>query len=376
VKVGLVVAQVTTLAACGSSTVFACVSDDQCGADGRCEASGFCSFPDDACDSGRRYAPLSRDDLAGTCVPLDVAEGTSSTGGTDEPPAPSTDASGMTSSASTMTTTSSNTSSNTDAITSDATTTGIDESEGATETTSAPDGRVLEGLIAFYPLDEGGGDVVLDQSGFGPALELNLTGGGFTWTATGLHSTGVGIVLAQGSAGKILEACQATHELTLEAWVTPDHAVQPLDTQPARIVTYSSSPEYRNFTLGQGTSSSFGMMTGEGFTGRVRTTDLGNENGANPSLFAEVVVPTAPQHIVYTRRSNGVETLYRDGETIGSHSVKTGDFSTWSTSSSFKLALGNEIDLSRPFAGELHLVAIYDRALTDAEVEQNFEAAY
>jgi hypothetical protein len=379
-KLSLVVAAVTAQAACGGSTVFACVADHQCGADGRCEASSFCSFPDDACESGRRYAPLSPDDLAGTCVPLDAAEGTSSTVGTDDAPDPSTDASGEASSASTVSTTasstSSSTSSNTDAVTSDATTMGLDGSEGATETTNEPDGRVLEGLIAFYPLDEGRGATVYDQSGFDPAIDLGLTGEGFTWTATGLHTTGVGIVLAQGSAGKIVQACQATNELTVEAWFTPEYSVQPLDTQAARLVTYSSGTSYRNFMLGQGASWNFGMMTGEGFTGRLRTSDPDAENGGGPPLYVEVVVPTAPQHVVYTRRANGLETLYRDGELIATQSSKTGDFSAWSAASSFKLALGNEIGLERPFLGELHLVAVYERALTEAEVEKNFEAGY
>jgi hypothetical protein len=55
-------------AAC-SEGVFACVADEQCGETGVCEAAGYCSFPDVECDSGRRYAPRSRRDLAGTCVP-------------------------------------------------------------------------------------------------------------------------------------------------------------------------------------------------------------------------------------------------------------------------------------------------------------------
>ena len=49
-----------------------------------------------------------------------------------------------------------------------------------------------------------------------------------------------------------------------------------------------------------------------------------------------------------------------------------GDFSTWITS--YRLALGNEFTNDRSWLGEFHLVAILDRALDPAEVDQNFRA--
>jgi cysteine-rich repeat protein len=71
-------------AACGSN-VFACGTDDECadaGQDGTCEATGFCSFPDDECPSGARYGSHAGDSLAGECVPPDVG----TTGDDDGPP--------------------------------------------------------------------------------------------------------------------------------------------------------------------------------------------------------------------------------------------------------------------------------------------------
>ena len=58
---------------------FACADDGQCAggpAGGRCEPDGRCSFPDAACDSGRRYGELSGA-ASGTCV------GATSDGGID-----------------------------------------------------------------------------------------------------------------------------------------------------------------------------------------------------------------------------------------------------------------------------------------------------
>ena len=61
------------IAACaGPVATFDCTSADQCDDGehtGLCEPSGYCSFPDVACDSGRRYDPSASPDLSGTCVP-------------------------------------------------------------------------------------------------------------------------------------------------------------------------------------------------------------------------------------------------------------------------------------------------------------------
>ena len=53
--------------ACNGLT-YACVDDGQCGADGACEAEGWCSFPDERCESGRRYGEYSGGGLGGACV--------------------------------------------------------------------------------------------------------------------------------------------------------------------------------------------------------------------------------------------------------------------------------------------------------------------
>lgn len=71
----------STVAGC-SSGVFACGDDSDCAGEadgGVCEASGFCSFIDEACDSGRRYGSHAGDGLAGTCVELGETTSGSST---------------------------------------------------------------------------------------------------------------------------------------------------------------------------------------------------------------------------------------------------------------------------------------------------------
>jgi hypothetical protein len=54
---------------------FACAEDEQCkngSMGGTCEPTGVCSFPDEDCESGRRYGAHAAG-LSGQCVPLDAA---------------------------------------------------------------------------------------------------------------------------------------------------------------------------------------------------------------------------------------------------------------------------------------------------------------
>ena len=68
VRVSLIAVVYALAAGCQTSS-FVCQSDVQCGAAGTCEANGSCSFPDDACDSGRRYGAHAAE--ANVCVPVE-----------------------------------------------------------------------------------------------------------------------------------------------------------------------------------------------------------------------------------------------------------------------------------------------------------------
>ncbi len=67
----------------GRAGAYACDEDADCNAanGGRCEATGFCSYLDTSCDSGRRYDALAPVALDGECVsPADETSGTTGVG--------------------------------------------------------------------------------------------------------------------------------------------------------------------------------------------------------------------------------------------------------------------------------------------------------
>lgn len=77
----------TAVAMVGLSLTLSCVAQDfncqdaeDCGRDGQCEPSGYCSFPDTACPSGQRYGDLAGAGLAGECVnPIAQTESSTTT---------------------------------------------------------------------------------------------------------------------------------------------------------------------------------------------------------------------------------------------------------------------------------------------------------
>ena len=158
---------------------------------------------------------------------------------------------------------------------------------------------------------------------------------------------------------KITTACQVTNEITLEAWVTPANLTQ---SGPARIFTVSAAVWTRNLMLGQD--------NGDDYLARLRTSNT-DDNGF-PELQVANSVTLSLTHVVFTRQSDGNESLYLDGTQAGS-GVRSGDFSNWA--SDFNLALGREFNTGdRAWLGTIHMIAVYDRALSPAEVTHNYDA--
>jgi hypothetical protein len=226
------------------------------------------------------------------------------------------------------------------------------------------DARVHDGLQALYDFDEGAGGIVHDISGSGRPVSLHIENTqAVTWIPGGLAVEDATLITTRAPADDLIASLQATNELTIEAWVAP---ARPDQNGPARIVTLSSDANRRNFTLAQGD----GEETGDVYDVRLRTTST-DDNGL-PSLTTPAeTLTTELTHVVYTRDVNGLARLYIDGQEVASAEVP-GDFSNWGAGA--YLGLANEFGEDRAWLGEYHLVAIYNRALTPAEVGQNYAA--
>jgi hypothetical protein len=218
--------------------------------------------------------------------------------------------------------------------------------------------RVTDGLQVLYTLDEGTGLLINDVSGVGTPLDLTISGNSVNWVAGGLETTSSAVITSVGTATKIIEACKSSNEITIEAWVKPADTSQ---SGPARIVTLSTNPSYRNFTLGQNSDS---------YDVRLRTTAT-SSNGIPSVTSPTGSLTDSLTHVLYTRDTSGAARIYINGAERFNRTVGE-SFSSWDDG--FRLALANELTGDRPWRGQLDLVAIYSRALGPAEVVSNFQA--
>ncbi len=169
----------------------------------------------------------------------------------------------------------------------------------------------------------------------------------------GLVLTG-GAYLVSDADSALLEACRRSGQLTIEAFLRPDHLKQ---QGPARIVTFSSSANERNFTLGQ---------QDDRLIFRLRTPATG-VNGVNPEVALCRLDSTAPRHVAVTYRP-GELVCYLDGKEVYRGRDVQGDFSNWSPQ---HLLFGDEWDGARDWAGALEGVAIFSRALGAEEIRRD-----
>lgn len=211
----------------------------------------------------------------------------------------------------------------------------------------------LPGLQALYDFAGGSGSTVPDKAGAGTPLDLKIEkDSAVEWAPEGLRLKDSTVLAHAGAPRRLIEAIQRTEELSIEAWITPANLDQ---SGPARILTLSSGSSERNFTLGQ--------EKGE-YQVRLRAAGT-NPNGLPALATGTGAASTRLTHLVYTRDRAGTATFYLDGAPVESTGLP-GDFSNWSTD--YKLAVGNETSGDRPWKGTLHLLAIYNRALSEAEV--------
>jgi mono/diheme cytochrome c family protein len=219
--------------------------------------------------------------------------------------------------------------------------------------------RVTQGLQALYSFEQTENGLIPDRSGAGEPLNLRIDKPQNVQFRSGRMQITTPITIASdGPATKLIDAIRETGELSIEVWLTPSDLKQ---SGPARIVSLSIDPSQRNFTLGQDKGR---------LDVRLRTSSTDN-NGQPSTSGPENSLATKLTHVVFTRASGGEVGLYQDGKRIVSGKV-AGDFVNWSND--FRLSIANEVTGDRPWLGDLHLVAIYSRALSDADVTQNYSA--
>ena len=219
--------------------------------------------------------------------------------------------------------------------------------------------RNTEGIIALYDFSEKSGKIIKDHSGMEPSMDLEIEDPQSVSLSAGILTIHRPTrIRSLKAATKIRDVISQSGEITVEAWVHPASTSQ---SGPARILTISKNTSERNFTLGQ---------DGNQIDARLRTTRT-SKNGMPSTASSKGSLKAELTHLIYTRNRTGQSDIYINGVQMGSKTI-SGNTSNWN--SSFHLSLANEASTNRPWKGNYHLVAIYGRALSANEAEQNFKA--
>jgi mono/diheme cytochrome c family protein len=227
-------------------------------------------------------------------------------------------------------------------------------------TVAAGGNRYDANVIALYEFKTMKGTVAFDTSGVDPAIDLNLSQG-VTWVG------GWGINIPRGAKAQGLTAASrklhtrigATGEYSIEAWVIPGNVTQ----EDASIVSYSGGLNQRNFALGQ-TLYNYEFFSRSSETNAAGTPQLSTADGDED-------LQAALQHVVVTFSPVDGRRIYVNGQFTGDSDTRGGTIGSWDDS--FALVIGNDAANNRPWTGVVRMLAIHDRALTPAQIQQNFE---
>jgi hypothetical protein len=218
-------------------------------------------------------------------------------------------------------------------------------------------------IIARWMFKEGTGSTAFDTSGVDPAMNLTISGNTSWDSAWGLIF-GTGGAKAQSStatSSKLYSSISASGQYSLELWAAPANVTQ---TQ-AFMAGYSGGTSLRNFTLAQDAMQyqAYGRST------------VSDANGAPPltTAAANMNAQAALQHLVLTYDPTNGRKLYVNGNFTGDIDTLTGGtLGNWDNT--FAFLLGNETSNDRPWQGEIRFAAVHNKAMTVAQVQENYAA--
>ncbi len=217
--------------------------------------------------------------------------------------------------------------------------------------------RTRIGLLGLYEFQELEGADVRDSSAAGAPVDLAISDINRIRRSNGsLEITGRALLKSKRAPARFHMAIKRSSEVTLEAWIQTNRLDQ---TGPARIVTLSQDSSNRNLTLGQ---------DGDALQIRHRTTKT-SANGLPALSSPKGSLTRDLTHVTFTCNQSGETKLYLNGE-VAAESDPGGRTGNWSTS--YSLALGNEVTGGRPWYGAFHLVALYNRDLAPSEIKRHF----
>ena len=235
--------------------------------------------------------------------------------------------------------------------------------------------RYEDAQIALWEFKTGNGLIAYDSSGVDPAIDLDFFGD-VTWF--GGWGITIGADMAQGpgkaqagstASAKLHDVLKTSGEFSIEAWVVPANVTQEM----AQIMSYSGGADSRNFALQQTLYDyDFLLRHNAVDSNNMPLMGLDGEPAHSTPAMDEVLQATL-QHVVATYNPVDGRRIYVNGNLVSTTDpVPGGTLVDWQDN--FAVILGNESSNDGLWQGTFRLAAIHRRALTQAQIVQNFDA--
>ena len=255
------------------------------------------------------------------------------------------------------------------------------------------------GVQVLYLFNEASGTTVVDS--MPSPLNLTVINPQNTQRETGAISLNAAAGIRSSTpATKIVNACRASNELTVEAWIESylenDRALPAYG--PARIISLSNGVDVNGgFYLGQGYDGGHFYVLGLNSRQVVMNNALVNQgpelmtDPTNSQIVNHSSTGSRLQHVVITKNSAGLVRFYvsdkngvpilRGQQTLNAsfagwnanYVLTLGNDARFDNDSSFPLLsnipnAGNRTIQDKDWQGKFHMVAVYCRALSENEV--------
>ena len=250
--------------------------------------------------------------------------------------------------------------------------------------------RVTNGLLCEWWFDEGSGNTIFDRTTLtkeSPLEWIQNAGAGLLgeWSQDSSQNDRYYLNLSAGGAARnsgsteFIAGPMAANEVTMEAWFKPSDQAGLATSGPGRIATLT--PLNTTYTdqcvmLGHGTwTGNASNHNARAYAARVKLYDtVYSLWSADDTAVTDQLV-----HLVVTAKYNtelgrAEARFYVDGTLVDSkniYDVNSEIFYDWDPTA--RIATGASRDGEKKAKGGYYLTAVYRRALTAAEVSQNFE---
>lgn len=229
--------------------------------------------------------------------------------------------------------------------------------------------------IVLYEF-EAGDDVtrIVDRAPGDPNVPLtDITGELTIVEAAGLVEVrGARLAANQADSDALMQAMLDSGSFTVEVWTRALDLVQEEPAGPERIVTLSLDSTERAFTIGHDEGNGVVRLQTDGTNLQgTECTDMTSSVVNVPGVFTAL---DPPKHVVLVFSATlGEPRVYFNGDAVDGDWPCGMNMLGWTTGI-YRFALGDEIDGERGYDGQIHRVAIYDRAMGAPEVQCWYEA--